>query len=101
MKHTPGPWNIAYYENDQYPAVVTNKYTVCMLDQDYFETEMPGEEVRANAHLIASAPDLLEFIEEIAESFNFGDAIKDYADEDIFHKVMHARKLIKKARGES
>jgi hypothetical protein len=47
--HTPGPWQLTFGEND---AAIHNDVTIASINDDALAWE-------ANAHLIASAPDLL------------------------------------------
>lgn len=59
MKHTPGPWNALYFKSD-------NTYAVCMEDGGDLIADIfiNGE---ANSRLIASAPDLLEALQNIVK----------------------------------
>ena len=60
-KHTPGPWvvggpwpavNVCYIEEEDHWESIVERW-------DYRDGEAP-DEVKANAHLIAAAPELLE-----------------------------------------
>jgi hypothetical protein len=61
VKHSPGPWTIEEYGDDDAPTLVIHKDSdmrVCFM-------ATPGEqaeptEIEANARLIAAAPDMLE-----------------------------------------
>ncbi len=55
-EYTPGPWEIMQTERDLF---------VCGPDGLPLTHTRPANTVRANAHLIASAPDLLETLENI------------------------------------
>ena len=100
-KHTPGPWNI-YDEPRGYGFCVrTEPGGEIIADYSCFlkEVEQPA---RANARLIAAAPDLLEalrlcmtFIVELAES---GDA--GFWDAEKTPEVIAARAAIARATGE-
>ncbi len=72
-KHTSGPWQISYKKN-----LTTTGSTWAIHDRDRFPSAFvpawddpkPGEidgaeEAKANAHLIAAAPDLLAALEEL------------------------------------
>ncbi|MEJ5127658.1 hypothetical protein WH367_16575 [Comamonas sp. MYb21] len=54
-KHTPGPWS--YHDDAGYCAQIdgANGAVVCCFDQDPHD---------ADAHLMTTAPELLEFIKE-------------------------------------
>ena len=85
MSHTPGPWEIT--------TRLTFGWDVKVKDRDWlicglcFEDD---DDKKADAHLIAAAPELLEALEEMV-------AIA----EDQGHRVVKARKAIAKARGQS
>ncbi len=82
-KHTPGPWEVSPQVR---AAVLIGVAKVSLPDG--------SEENRANARLIASAPDLLEALEAIVESVDAETAA-------IFeHLVWAARAAISKATGE-
>lgn len=58
-QHTPGPWAVSPYNN-----ITSRNGTVAKTEQ------MPGNyesEQKANAHLIAAAPDLLSALKETIE----------------------------------
>ena len=59
MRHTPGPWKIErpYQEPHIYIAGPKTELIACI--KDHYEN------TKANAHLIAAAPELLEGLEEI------------------------------------
>ncbi len=70
IKHTPGPWTVEEYGDDETPTLVIHKDTesrVCFM-------ATPGSHgdpamIEADAYLIAAAPDLLEAAKllEVAE----------------------------------
>ena len=55
MSHTPGPW---HYETGDDGAVIYTGFTIAKIPID-------GSDWQSNAHLIASAPDLLAALELI------------------------------------
>lgn len=62
-QHTPGPWNVASYDEDETELAVTiDGYTICLLDQSYFADALPRVEVEANARLISTAPEMYTII---------------------------------------
>lgn len=62
-KHTPGPWYADAYGDDcdGIGVCAKGKGIVADVDSDYCDTD----EMHANAHLIAAAPDLLEALKAI------------------------------------
>lgn len=72
MKSTPGPWQISDAFDDGNGCVVENGTR--MICECYEDGEPSTDEDRANARLIAAAPDLLAALEKIAEVCNgYGD----------------------------
>ena len=67
-KHTPGPWAMIsdgcgfYVEGRNLLVAAAQEIDQHPTDIDEF---IAGEETEANARLIAAAPDLLEFAEEV------------------------------------
>lgn len=64
-KHTPGPWETLTFSNHELQtdfAMVKVGRRVHMVGH--------SEEDKANARLIAAAPDLLEALQEVSETFN-------------------------------
>lgn len=59
-KHTPGPWHVGVKPG---PIIYDDAYgsQIARMDNPFGQTD---EENLANAHLIASAPDLLEALKE-------------------------------------
>lgn len=71
-KHTPGPWGTLPEECDKpyirvRGTVLGMRYKVANVITPIYDGvhEREAEETRANARLIAAAPDLLEFAEEV------------------------------------
>jgi hypothetical protein len=67
MQHTPGPWTVEEYGDDETPTLVIHKDSesrICFM-------AAPGShgdpaKIEADAHLIAAAPDLLATLKKIA-----------------------------------
>jgi hypothetical protein len=67
MTHTPGPWTVEEYGDDETPALVIHRDSesrVCFM-------ATPGSHgdpamIEANAHLIAAAPDMLAALKSVA-----------------------------------
>lgn len=95
-KHTPGPWRVS----TQSPTIIQVDYrmigsdagkligSACGYpDSGFFPTD---EEAKANAHLIAAAPELLEFVKEWLE--------RQGTDDN--YMTRKARALLSKIQGE-
>jgi hypothetical protein len=94
LKHTPGPWIIR--QGDEWTnSIVTFDGVNTLGEPMYWEVasyNLRRKECRANANLIASAPDLLEALE------NWINALDDPSD---WMKCRDdAKKAIAKAKGE-
>lgn len=103
-KWTPGPWRIDEANRTLVARLVGGEYEyICSVDPEEFSvSDMTDEENRANATLIAAAPELYEALEDLLGYFRSGNAvdveratIKANAPE-----VLAARAALKKARGE-
>ena len=102
-KHTPGPWRILPEECDKpyirvRGTVLGARYKVANVITPSYEGvhEREAEETRANARLIAAAPELLEALKLMVERFAdsagyFGDFKSD--------AVKNAEAAIAKAEG--
>jgi len=82
-KHTKGPWKIEVNNAADF-QVVTEKYDVCIVGNENDDYN------KANAHLIAAAPEMLEALEKIAISTECPDWLGDWV-----------LPVIMKAKGES
>ena len=93
-KHTEGPWEAC----DDGTAVrnsLTDNRIIALTDEDIL---MAPEERRANARLIAAAPEMLAALEEIHRLVIL--AQTDPGSGELFEIQEQARALIAKARGE-
>lgn len=93
-KHTPGPWEyreIAPYDDGLgYVSADGNDIIHAGV------SDLPAGENRANAHLIAAAPELLEAVH------NLMDILRDYdAIDNLDVRIREARAAIAKAEGAS
>lgn len=97
-KHTPGPWkaNFDDYTKSVIDILNENKTVIAMVpDQEVHQgdrTILSLEEIEANVHLIAAAPDMYEALEEVCSEC----AIKSNYE----CKVCTMGKALRKARGE-
>lgn len=96
-KHTSGPWVFDEVRTDCGRAfrigsgeMLTAGKGCCIIYDDY--PGNPDNERKANARLIAAAPDLLEALEEISRKYSNG------ASADAIARI--ARAALAKARGE-
>lgn len=85
--HTPGPWQVEARRGET---------LICRSDSAVLARLAAAKEWRANARLIAAAPELLEALEDCAERL----AIHMRHTEDLMAH-MRAHKAIAKARGQA
>ena len=100
-KHTPGPWDTDVQEHDEPYMNITirakHRRKICSIDIDDAPVQDYNAEQRANARLIAAAPDMFEAIEETLQS-----AIKNRMHDSIeitSDAVEMLRAAIAKAKG--
>ena len=92
MKFTPGPWDLGDECNSG--AEVCIGETVATVGRDHWMTGnyvIERDEMRANARLIAAAPELYEMLDRIWHECS--DDLSGFAQ-------MEIEKVLKKARGE-
>lgn len=75
MKHTPGPWRISKWDQQN----VADGFTTVICDSRghgicKFLTYGHDKKVKVNANLIATAPDLLEACKEFVRKVECGEA---------------------------
>jgi hypothetical protein len=72
--HTPGPWNVIDYlyvgvvDDEDNPNGGYVKTYIC--DCNFMHSIPDGKEMRANARLIAAAPDMLDLLKSIRNYYN-------------------------------
>lgn len=91
--HTPGPW--VAYKNAGWCVRVPKAGTLLVLGG--VSEEPPEEQAKANAHLIAAAPDMLAALSNIVGMVD-GFAVPETA---LSPEIEMARKIIAKAEGRS
>ena len=102
MKHTPGPWFIKPISNATVEGNLniiqtgspTGKGYHISYSTSWDDNEDTKLEAQANANLIAAAPDLLESLQALLNSWSNGSA------EDFSNSEKKARAAISKALGE-
>ena len=95
--NTPGPWKIATtYPSNTIDIVpwATQRQRICRLKSriDYCVSQ-----VRADAYMIAAAPEMLEVLEELVEYA----ADCASANDEFLICIKEANKVIRKAKGEA
>lgn len=96
-KHTHGPWKV-----NEHSEVTFKDGRIC--DVDYYNVgrgekgryQLPHE---ANARLIAAAPELLEFVEGVAEGLNTG-GNPGYLEDAVEFLEERAQRIIAKIEGD-
>lgn len=106
MAHTPGPWTTLPEECDKpyirvRGTVLGGRFKIANVLTPVYEGVHQREavETRANARLIAAAPDLLEALQSIAECCEEDQTARDYASRQTEIRGI-ARAAIAKATGE-
>lgn len=113
-KHTLGPWEIL---NGKFVptqmAAGSKMYVIQTADEhndnigfacSWLDDPETLREARANANLIAAAPDLLEALESLVkmaiagDEYSYADWGKDYVEDE---RVTKAKAIIARAKGES
>lgn len=85
-KHTPGPWvAVAHYVRTPLDAQGGG-----WMVADCRDVSLPREQVQANAHLIAAAPELLEALEQ---AFDFPPDFFDRSDDELEQITVSGRHL--------
>jgi hypothetical protein len=98
-KHTPGPWTADKLQDRDTFNIFANGFVSAMCQVSRMENSTrstSGNEVAANARLIAAAPDLLEALREIAELADKVDSWQSFP----YEPIQKAYAAIAKATGE-
>ena len=83
---TKGPWRIEEFRD--FASIMAGYTEICYIDDD-----LNCDKVRANARLIAAAPEMYELLELLDNYLAINGGLNDRMTTEI-------RKLLKKARGE-
>lgn len=106
MKHTPGPWKLLDFENDERYEVTTMESTKgfyrSVATVSYGYSEPADTQQHANAKLIAAAPELLSALENLVftaqKMWDDAKPLKDTALVTVTHPMIEeARAAIAKA----
>jgi len=104
MSHTKGPWFTGVSVDNGIHCVDAfspngNKTEICEVWGSFFDKKETPES-RANARLIAAAPDLLEFVQQIFNGIDTGNlTIETPADETTANVLAQGRAALSKATG--
>jgi len=100
LKSTPGPWKV----NPLYSKVETDSLIICTNDVNAGNEEFDYETWKANAKLIAAAPDLLKAcinalacIDHIGDILNEMDVVEPETEEFTTPLIESIREAIKRA----
>ena len=104
-KHTPGPWAPDYAEHDcphQDVKIKAGKRGVCRVWMDNAPVEDYNREQRANARLIAAAPELLEALEGLLAKFEDLEELcaSEFGAGQVTAEETAAKAVIAKVKGE-
>lgn len=111
MKHTPGPWKVVEHEGDHkygrfteqmrsYVLESEKRANMAIMEAYKFEDDPDvWDEVRANANLIAAAPELLEVLESLYTDATDREETTDDSGQE-YDDWRAVRLAIAKAKGE-
>ena len=98
---TPGPWRQVWSTNGHFMIGIAGQDGVGVTDSRFNLWSGDDAEAKANAHLIAAAPDLAEALEKLlADYVALVGAARVIAPDEI-DVVIAARAALAKARGET
>ncbi len=92
MPHTPGPWRVKH--GGDICSVPGKVAVCCLLKHATGPRRMSDDEVKANARLIESAPDMLDALQQALEVME-----EVYIDEAMSGTVSLLKAAIRKATG--
>jgi len=99
MKYTPGPWTVAELKMPEF-RIQAHFQVVAWTGHDKRPSNLPYEERKANAHLMAESPNLLEVCHNLSLLLhNRGDHPDDETREMEKKWLKKAAKTMKKAQG--
>lgn len=97
QKFTPGPWSLLF--NDKTKVVLEQQGVAVFIADTYAGFTKSEEEQKANAALIAAAPEMYDLLEHylgLIQKASEGDTV---AEQKIFEQAADIEKVLKKARG--
>lgn len=63
--HTPGPWHVEQSTRTDQLIFAGNRWIATAINHDFLPTAEENERTRANAHLMAKAPDLKDALQNL------------------------------------
>jgi hypothetical protein len=94
MTHTPAPWEMHHYGDNEGDIHGSNGTLVCMMREG---DTAPDQDWSADARLIAAAPELLAALKEIVAYDEGSNDPEDYG----YEVLMRCKAAIAKAEGRS
>ena len=93
-KFTKGPWRIDEFRD--FASIMAGYTEICYIDDD-----LNCDKVRANARLIAAAPEMYELLGRVEDYFQnrhiYGYGVEESVSADLLTKI---KEVMKKVRGE-
>ena len=99
MKHTPGKWETGENKKGSFSTCVYGKDFWLQVQANAASPFTDEEILKANAHLIAAAPELLELLKKAIENLEFGGEPKTPLGHAIREFQNEARQAIAKVEG--
>lgn len=96
-KHTPGPWRVS--QHGRFFDVLSSEKTPIVKWAGFDDCDRATQEHVANARLMAAAPEMLEALEQIAETGIYDKMTMSY-EEERNHMRSIAEAALSKARGQ-
>lgn len=93
QKHTPGPWRVESFQD--FASIMAGEDEICYIDDD-----LDCESVRANARLIASAPEMYALLGRLEDYFKnrhiYGYGVEEVVAADLLREI---KEVIKRVDG--
>ena len=101
MNHTPAPWEVTTSAGTYKGHIIGADGTMVVSDLEDYDNEVSLQTLEANASLIATAPDLLDSLQDCLEQINQMAPMFDDSDIAIQNCIDNAEAAIHKATGEA
>ena len=90
-KFTQGPWRVESFQD--FASIMAGEYEICYIDDD-----LDCESVRANARLIASAPEMYALLGRVEDYFKnrhlYGYGVEESVSSDLLAKIKEVIKVV-------
>jgi hypothetical protein len=96
MSHTPGPWEVAYLDQNEQSVVKAKYHEICTCWHHCVSSI--EKEMHDNARLIAAAPDLLKALQDLFGA-DMEHVLRGDGKPDQLEAISKARDAIAKATG--